>query len=171
MAAIYYSMPIALENNRSESFENFATQRGLRGYLLKGWEILNTNPTRETEDVIGIATTQSEITKGGLVSDACEYHNDFLRGDSAYLGEFTYRLAEDPIRYPFKAAIKDNREFDILDREKSDGTMAMIPLYIYEYNVKGYVNPDNYLEKPEAPSYNARRFYRHFFHKSIKSLR
>jgi hypothetical protein len=143
MAAVYYSAPIAVENNRSEAFENYCSQRGLFGYLLKEWEIKGVNPSKEL-DRIGIFTGSSEANKMGPVGEACEYHNDFLRGDSHYLGDFKYDIVQQPIRYPFLALIDDNRRFDIMDREKSDGTMAGLPAFIAEFNINGYGEASNY---------------------------
>jgi hypothetical protein len=146
MAAIYYSMPIAIENNRSESFENYVIQKGCYGYLLKEWEILGVPPTAQTENRAGIFTGGSEEHKSGHVGDACDYQNDFLRGDSDYLGEFTYRIWEEPIRFLFLEAINELLQFNIFEREKSDYPMSTVPINIYEFNACGYGDVSRYAD-------------------------
>ena len=41
MTAVYYSMPIVIENNASIAVENFFNSRGYGGFLLREAEVLN----------------------------------------------------------------------------------------------------------------------------------
>jgi len=141
MAAVYYSMPIVIENNASISVENFFNTRGYGGFLLREAEVLNEpSPTQSQWDVTGIHTG-AEGAGSDVVRRGATYMNDFLRGDSLYLGDHTYSIIEEPIRYPFLSSINDNMQFDITDRTKSDATMSSIMVHFYEYNVNDYSNP------------------------------
>lgn len=148
MAAIYFSMPIALESNRAESFNNYVIQKGWYGYLLKEYEIYGTEPKSEKAfEQIGIFTGGNEELKAGNVGVACDYQNDFLRGDSGYLGEFTYDIVEEPLRFAFLEAVNELLQFNIFDREKSDYPMATVPINIYEFNSCGYGDADNFVDR------------------------
>jgi hypothetical protein len=141
MAAVYYSMPIVIENNASISVENFFNTRGYGGFLLREAEVLNEpSPTQSQWDVTGIHTG-AEGAGSDVVRRGATYMNDFFRGDSLYLGDHTYSIIEEPIRYPFLSSINDNMQFDITDRTKSDATMSSIMVHFYEYNVNDYSNP------------------------------
>jgi len=141
MAAIYYSMPIVIENNASISVENFFSARGYGGFLLREAEILNeASPTQLQWEVVGIHTG-GEGQGSDVVRRGATYFNDFLRGDSIFLGEHTYDIVEEPIRYPFVQSINDNMMFDITDRTKSDATMSIIMAHFYEFNINEYSNP------------------------------
>jgi hypothetical protein len=141
MAAVYYSMPIVIENNASISVENYFSSRGYGGFLLREAEILNeTSPTQVQWEVTGIHTG-SEGQGSDVVRKGATYFNDFLRGDAIYLGEHTYDIIEEAIRYPFVASINDNMMFDITNRTKSDATMSIIMAHFYEYNLNEYSNP------------------------------
>ena len=141
MAAVYYSMPIIIENNTSISVENYFSATGFGGFLLREAEILNeASPTQMQWDVTGIHTG-SEGQGSDVVRKGATYFNDFLRGNAIYLGEHTYDIAEEPIRYPFISSINDNMMFDITNRTKSDATMSIIMAHFYEYNLNEYSNP------------------------------
>ena len=141
MAAVYYSMPIIIENNTSISVENYFSATGFGGFLLREAEILNeASPTQLQWDVTGIHTG-SEGQGSDVVRKGATYFNDFLRGNAIYLGEHTYDIAEEPIRYPFISSINDNMMFDITNRTKSDATMSIIMAHFYEYNLNEYSNP------------------------------
>ena len=141
MAAVYYSMPIVIENNASISVENYFSSRGYGGFLLREAEILNeASPTQVQWEVTGIHTG-SEGQGSDVVRKGATYFNDFLRGDAIYLGEHTYDIIEEAIRYPFVASINDNMMFDITNRTKSDATMSIIMAHFYEYNLNEYSNP------------------------------
>jgi hypothetical protein len=141
MAAVYYSMPIVIENNASISVENFFSARGYGGFLLREAEILNeASPTQLQWEVTGIHTG-SEGQGSDVVRKGATYFNDFLRGDSIFLGEHTYDIVEEPIRYPFVSSINDNMMFDITNRTKSDATMSIIMAHFYEFNINEYNNP------------------------------
>lgn len=156
MAAIYYSMPIVIENNASIAVENFFNARGYGGFLLREAEILNeTSPTQIQWETTGIHTGV-EGAGSDVVRRGATYFNDFLRGDSLFLGEHTYKIAEEPIRYPFLTSINDNMQFDITDRTKSDATMSAIMVHFYEYNANEYDNP---LAYSSAPQSNVRRLF------------
>lgn len=146
MAAIYFSMPIALESNRAESFNNYVIQKGYYGYLLKEWEINGTDPSKSSYDQVGIFTGGNEELKAGNVGKACDYQNDFLRGDSGYLGPFTYKIIDEPLRFAFLEAVNELLQFNIFDREKSDYPMATVPINIYEFNACGYGDVDNFVD-------------------------
>lgn len=150
MAAVYYSMPIVIENNASIAVENFFNARGYGGFLLREAEILNeTSPTQVQWETTGIHTGV-EGAGSDVVRRGATYFNDFLRGDSLYLGDHTYKIAEEPIRYPFLTSINDNMQFDITDRTKSDATMSAIMVHFYEYNVNEYDNPLAYSSAPQS---------------------
>jgi hypothetical protein len=150
MAAIYYSMPIVIENNASIAVENFFNARGYGGFLLREAEILNeTSPTQIQWETTGIHTG-GEGAGSDVVRRGATYFNDFLRGDSLFLGDHTYKIAEEPIRYPFLASINDNMQFDITDRTKSDATMSIIMVHFYEYNVNEYSNPLSFSGTPQS---------------------
>jgi hypothetical protein len=141
MAAVYYSMPIVIENNASISVENFFSAKGYGGFLLREAQILNeSSPTQAQWDVVGIHTG-IEGQGNDVVRKGATYFNDFLRGDSIFLGEHTYDIVEEPIRYPFIASINDNMMFDITSRTKSDATMSIIMAHFYEFNANEYSNP------------------------------
>jgi hypothetical protein len=150
MAAVYYSMPIVIENNASIAVENFFNARGYGGFLLREAEILNeTSPTQIQWDTTGIHTGV-EGAGSDVVRRGATYFNDFIRGDSLFLGDHTYKIAEEPIRYPFLTSINDNMQFDITDRTKSDATMSIIMVHFYEYNVNEYDNPLAYSSAPQS---------------------
>jgi len=67
-----------------------------------------------------------------------------------FLGDHTYKIAGEPIRYPFLASINDNMQFDITDRTKSDATMSIIMVHFYEYNVNEYNNPLSFSGTPQS---------------------
>ena len=141
MAAVYYSMPIVIENNASISVENFFSARGYGGFLLREAEILNeVSPTQAQWETVGIYTG-IEGQGNDVVRKGATYFNDFLRGDSIFLGEHTYDIVEEPIRYPFIQSINDNMMFDITNRTKSDSTMATLMAHFYEFNANEYSNP------------------------------
>lgn len=150
MAAVYYSMPIVIENNASIAVENFFNARGYGGFLLREAEILNeATPTQAQWDTTGIHTGV-EGAGSDVVRRGATYFNDFLRGDSLFLGDHTYKIAEEPIRYPFLESINDNMQFDITDRTKSDATMSIIMVHFYEYNANEYDNPLAYSSAPQS---------------------
>ena len=150
MAAVYYSMPIVIENNASIAVENFFNARGYGGFLLREAEILNeTSPTQIQWDTTGIHTGV-EGAGSDVVRRGATYFNDFIRGDSLFLGDHTYKIAEEPIRYPFLTSINDNMQFDITDRTKSDATMSLIMVHFYEYNANEYDNPLAYSSAPQS---------------------
>jgi len=156
MAAVYYSMPIVIENNASISVENFFNMRGYGGFLLREAEILNeTSPTQSQWDIIGIHTGV-EGAGSDVVRRGATYMNDFLRGDALYLDNHTYSITEEPIRYPFVNSINDNMQFDITDRTKSDATMSALMVHFYEYNVNEYSNP---FVNAALPQSDARRLF------------
>ncbi len=156
MAAVYYSMPIVIENNASISVENFFNTRGYGGFLLREAEILNeASPTQMQWEVTGIHTGV-EGAGSDVVRRGATYMNDFFRGDALYLGDHTYSIVEEPIRYPFLTSINDNMQFDITDRTKSDATMSSIMVHFYEYNVNDYSNPFLY---SEGPASNSKRLF------------
>jgi len=139
LIAQYYSMPIAVENNRSDAFEKYMLEYGLTGFLLRKFEILGLYPSKENQEV-GVFTGSSEQSKDGNIGHAVMHHNSFLQGESVYLKEFTYHIADQPLRYPFKQAIQEDMDFNLIDREKSDGTMARMMLSLGEYNINDYGN-------------------------------
>jgi len=148
--AVTYSMPIVIENNASIAVENFFNARGYGGFLLREAEILNeTSPTQIQWETTGIHTG-GEGAGSDVVRRGATYFNDFLRGDSLFLGDHTYKIAEEPIRYPFLASINDNMQFDITDRTKSDATMSIIMVHFYEYNVNEYNNPLSFSGTPQS---------------------
>jgi hypothetical protein len=150
MAAVYYSMPIVIENNASIAVENFFNSRGYGGFLLREAEILNeTSPTQIQWETTGIHTGV-EGAGSDVVRRGATYFNDFLRGDGLFLSEHTYKIAEEPIRYPFLASINDNMQFDITDRTKSDATMSAIMVHFYEFNTNEYDNPLAYSSAPQS---------------------
>ena len=150
MAAVYYSMPIVIENNASIAVENFFNARGYGGFLLREAEILNeATPTQAQWDTTGIHTGV-EGAGSDVVRRGATYFNDFLRGDSLFLGDHAYKIAEEPIRYPFLTSINDNMQFDITDRTKSDATMSIIMVHFYEYNANEYDNPLAYSSTPQS---------------------
>jgi hypothetical protein len=156
MAAVYYSMPVIVENNTSISVENFFHTRGYGGFLLREAEILNEqSPSQSQWETIGIHTG-GEGQGSDVVRRGATYFNDFLRGDALYLGDHIYNIIEEPIRYPFMANINDNMQFDITDRTKSDATMSTIMVHFYEYNVNDYSNPFLFVERPTS---NASRLF------------
>jgi len=150
MAAVYYSMPIVIENNASIAVENFFNSRGYGGFLLREAEILNeTSPTQIQWETTGIHTGV-EGAGSDVVRRGATYFNDFLRGDGLFLSEHTYKIAEEPIRYPFLTSINDNMQFDITDRTKSDATMSAIMVHFYEFNTNEYDNPLAYSSAPQS---------------------
>jgi hypothetical protein len=167
LIAQYYSMPISLENNRSAAFEKYMIEHGLIGFMLKKFEILGFENKKENQE-IGIFTGSSEQTKNGSIGDACEYHNSFLRGDSVYLKEFSYNIVEQPIRYPFKQAIQDDMNFNLIDREKSDGAMSRLMLSTAEYNINDYGNAKWYVQQQQDGQVRSKNWSREgFFYRRI----
>ncbi len=168
MAAVYYSMPIVIENNTSISVENFFSSMGYGGFLLREAEILNeSSPTQLQWEIVGIHTG-SEGQGSDVVRKGATYLNDFLRGNSIYLGEHTYDIAEEPIRYPFLSSISDNMMFDITARTKSDATMAMIMSHFYEFNINEYNNPFAYAIK--QPQSSTRLFPKGTFLRRVRQV-
>jgi hypothetical protein len=168
MAAIYYSMPIVIENNASISVENFFSSMGYGGFLLREAEILNeASPTSLQWETVGIHTG-GEGQGSDVVRKGATYLNDFLRGNSIYLGDHSYDIAEEPIRYPFLPAINDNMMFDITARTKSDATMSMIMAHFYEFNVNEYNNPFLYAQK--QPQSSSRLFPKGTFLRRVRSV-
>jgi hypothetical protein len=149
LIAQYYSMPISMENNRAGAFKKYMIEHGLNGFLLRKFEILGLYPSKENQEY-GIFTGSSEVNKNGTTSDGCEYHNSFLRGDSVYLKEFTYDIVKQPIRYPFKQAIQEDMNFNLIDREAGDGVMGRVMLSIAEYNILDLGNPKWYAQQNQA---------------------
>jgi len=143
LCALYYSMPISLENNRSEAFQNYMIQHGMGGFMLREYEILNVPMTREN-DVIGLFTG-NEINRDGHISKGCEYTNEFLRGDGVWLGPHTYDIVEEPMRFPFLKGIQDHLDFDLTDRTKSDYSMADNMASVAEWNICGWGDEFGYL--------------------------
>jgi len=140
-ACLYFSMAVAIENNRSTAFEIYMNANGMRGFMLKEWEIKGEVPRPETHDRVGLFSG-GETLKDGPISMGAQYHNEFLRGESGHLGEFNYNILEQPIRYPFPLGIQDNLDFDLTDREKSDYSMALNVGSYAEWNINKY---DEYL--------------------------
>jgi len=106
---------------------------------MRKFEILGLYPSKENQEV-GVFTGSSEQSKDGNIGHAVMHHNSFLQGESVYLKEFTYHIADQPLRYPFKQAIQEDMDFNLIDREKSDGTMARMMLSLGEYNINDYGN-------------------------------
>lgn len=163
MGAIYFSMPIALESNRAESFVNYVIQKGYYGYLLKEWEIYGTEPQKTNADQVGIFVGGSEENKAGNVGDACDYQNDFLLGHSGYLDDFRYTITDpdQAIRFAFLEGVNEMLQFNIFDREKSDYPMSTVPINIYEFNACGYGDATNFVD--HTVSGNVRTFRKGFF--------
>jgi hypothetical protein len=142
-------------------------EHGLIGFMLKKFEILGFENKKENQE-IGIFTGSSEQTKNGSIGDACEYHNSFLRGDSVYLKEFSYNIVEQPIRYPFKQAIQDDMNFNLIDREKSDGAMSRLMLSTAEYNINDYGNAKWYVQQQQDGQVRSKNWSREgFFYRRI----
>lgn len=169
LMAQYYSMPISVENNRAGAFKRYMIQYGLSGFLLKKFEILGTYPSKENSEV-GIFTGGSELTKNGTVSDGAEYHNSFLRGDGVYLKEFKYDIVKQPIRYPFKQAIQDDMNFNLIDREKSDGSMGRLMMSIAEWNILQYNDPKWYIQANQVGQIRSKNWKREGFFYTRKSV-
>lgn len=141
MAALYYSMPICAENNTLISVQNYFEQMGCANFLLNEAEILNEPaPSINQLQQKGIHTG-GEGQGADSIRKGATHFNEFLRGNGLYLGDHTYDIAEDPMRYPFIESINDNMAFDITDRTKSDATMSIIMAHFYEYNVNEYSKP------------------------------
>jgi hypothetical protein len=156
MAAHYYSMPIAIENNTSENLKNHFIQRGMGGFLLSEAEIMNIeNPNHNEIETIGIFTG-SEAGGNDVPRLGSSYHNDFLRGTGIYLKEFTYNIWEQPRRYPFLESIQDNMNFNIADRTQYDSTMSQLIMSIAEFNMNDYGNPLMYIQSQKT---SVRRFF------------
>jgi len=142
-ACLYFSMPVALENNRSTAFEIYMNGYGMRGFMLKEWEIKGERPTMGQNsnsgnlDRVGIFSG-GETMQDGHISMGAQYHNEFLKGNAAHLGDFNYSILDEPIRYPFPQGIQDNLDFDLSDREKSDYSMALNVGSYTEWNVNKY---------------------------------
>jgi hypothetical protein len=167
MAAVYYSVPIVIENNASISVENFFSATGYGGFLLREAEILNEiSPTQIQWEVTGIHTG-GEGQGSDVVRKGATYFNDFLRGDSIFLGEHTYDIVEEPIRYPFMNSINDNMMFDITDRTKSDATMSIIMAHFYEFNINEYSNP--FVIGGQAPRTSTNLFPKGTFLRRVRS--
>jgi len=145
LIAQYYSMPISAEKNRLQAFKQYMVERGLIGFLLRKYEILGLYPSKDNQEH-GIFTGTNEETKSGFVSDGSEYHNAFLRGDSIWLKEFKYDIVQQAIRYPFKQAIQEDMNFNLIDRESGDGAMGRIMLSIAEFNINNYGDPKWYTQ-------------------------
>lgn len=86
-------------------------------------------------------TTGAENQGNDVVRKGATYLNDFLRGNSLYLGQYTYEIQNTPLRYPFMDAIDDNMNFDIHNRTKSDTTMSQVMVHYYEFNKNDYSSP------------------------------
>jgi hypothetical protein len=141
MAAVYYSMPIAPENNTLISVENYFNQMGYGEFILNEAEMVNNPaPTLEQYQTKGIHTG-GEGQGSDSIRKGATYFNEFLRGNALYLGDHTYDIAEEPIRYPFIEHINDNMSFDISDRTKSDATISTLMVHFYEYNKNDYAQP------------------------------
>jgi hypothetical protein len=147
MAAIYYSMPVAPENNTLISVENYFNQMGYGDFLLNEAEMVNdSSPTIAQYQTKGIHTG-GEGQGSDVVRKGATYFNDFLRGNALYLGDHTYTISEEPMRYPFIESINDNMLFDITDRTKSDATMSVVMVHFYEYNANEYSTPIFFVNK------------------------
>jgi len=156
MAAHYYSMPIAIENNTSENLKNHFIQRNMGGFLMTEAQILNVdNPSHSEMETIGIFTG-SEAGGNDVPRLGSSYHNDFLRGTGIYLHEFTYDIWEQPRRYPFLESIQDNMNFNISERTQYDATMSQLIMSIAEFNMNDYGNPLMYVAQTRT---KAKRFY------------
>ena len=156
MAAHYYSMPIAIENNTSENLKNHFIQRNMGGFLMSEAQILNLeNPNNNEMETIGIFTG-SEAGGNDVPRLGSSYHNDFLRGTGIYLREFTYDIWEQPKRYPFLESIQDNMNFNIADRTQYDSTMSQLIMSIAEFNMNDYGNPMLYVMQNKS---RAKRFF------------
>lgn len=156
MAAHYYSLPIAIENNTSENLKNFFIQRNMSGFLLTEAEILNEpNPNNSQIETIGIFTG-NDAQGNDVPRLGSSYHNDFLRGTGIYLHEFTYNIWEQPQRYPFLESIQDNMNFNISERTQYDSTMSQLIMSIAEFNINDYGNPLVYVQQVRT---KARRFF------------
>lgn len=137
-ACLYFSMPVALENNRSNDVESYMNQWGMRGFMLKEWEINGVKPTSVTQNIVGITTPPGETATEGPISMGADYHDAFIRGNSPFLGDFDYNILEHPLMYPFPWAIQDNLDMDMLDRTKSDYSMALNIGSFAEWNINRY---------------------------------
>jgi hypothetical protein len=156
MAAHYYSMPIAIENNTSENLKNHFIQRNMGGFLMTEAQILNVDsPSHSEMETIGIFTG-SEAGGNDVPRLGSSYHNDFLRGTGIYLHEFTYDIWEQPRRYPFLESIQDNMNFNISERTQYDATMSQLIMSIAEFNMNDYGNPLMYVAQQRT---KAKRFY------------
>jgi hypothetical protein len=114
---------------------------GCGNFLLNEAEILNEpSPTINQLQQKGIHTG-GEGQGADSIRKGATHFNEFLRGNGLYLGDHTYDIAEEPLRYPFVESINDNMAFDITDRTKSDATMSIIMAQFYEYNVNEYSKP------------------------------
>jgi hypothetical protein len=141
LAAIYYSMPIAAENNTLIATENYFKQKGFGGFLLNEADIeCSISPSEKMFMQKGV-TTGAENQGNDVVRKGATYLNDFLRGNSLYLGQHTYEIQNTPLRYPFMDAIDDNMNFDIHNRTKSDTTMSQVMVHYYEFNKNDYSSP------------------------------
>ena len=156
MAAHYYSIPIAIENNTSENLKNHFIQRNMSGFLLTEAQILNeASPNSSQMETIGIFTG-NDAQGNDVPRLGSSYHNDFLRGTGIYLHEFTYNIWEQPQRYPFLESIQDNLSFNIGERTQYDSTMSQLIMSIAEFNMNDYGNPLAYIQQIKA---KARRFF------------
>jgi len=85
-----------------------------------------------------------------------------------YLKEFTYDIVKQPMRYPFKRAITDDMNFNLLDRESSDGTMGRLMGAIAEWNIMDWGNPKWYAQQGNEGQVRSRNWFKEgFFYRRV----
>jgi len=162
-AAIYFGCPLVIESNRAESLFNFLTERHMDKFILREHKILGIKqPSQAQVNERGFYTGGDGQTSNPVIPTATVYANDFLRGESAYLEEFTYKIWEDPLRWAFPDDIQTALDFDPNDRTKSDITIAELATDLYDFNYHDYGNPSRYRrnEVQQAQNVVPRGFYR-----------
>jgi hypothetical protein len=132
----YFGMPMAIEAQYSRGFETYATHRGYSNFLLRKPEIDgNQWPTEAESEYVGIPMTDQYALQG------VTYHDMFLRGRGAHLGEFTYDLVQTPLRFPFQETAEDHLKFNMKNRKPHDDSMSCLIVSIAEAGICNFGAP------------------------------
>jgi hypothetical protein len=127
MLCHYTGLRLAFENNVYQIAEYFI-KRGYADYLVASWEFIDDaieRISKQDVDSYGIYMNEDNKQRGMEALDR------FINGNGFYLKGYHYDLIKEWRRYPYADFLEDHDNFNPLDSEKNDRTMATFPGLIY----------------------------------------
>jgi hypothetical protein len=130
-ACYFFGCEASVEKQTADALFEMAEERGFDEFMADKVRILEGD---QVQQQAGPGTAASAPTVGRMVQQYGQYVTDFMGSEltTNSRGEVGINDAGIPYdfrRNPFKESLRDNRDFDMEDRKKSDDTMAELNAY------------------------------------------